>query len=492
MNGPVRHLAIALFLGFALLVGAVTWHQIIVGPDYRDDSRNLRLVAGRTGRERGTIITADGVVVSRSVADPDDPRVFRREYPEGPLYSHVVGYSTLLFGSSGLEQTRGDDLVSNRDATISGVIRAILGGDVRAKGLGLTINHELQQLAATALGDQRGAVVALDPRTGAILAMVSAPTFDANDLLGGGVAAAGDALAADPDAPLLNRVIAETYAPGSTFKIITTSAALETGVAGPATEFDDPIALELPGSTAVIRNFSRGPCGDGDSVELQRAFARSCNTTFAALGLEVGANDLVSTAQAFGVNSDVPFDLTSLASFVPATEEFDFNLAGLAQTAIGERDVRVTPLQMALVGAAIANGGEIMEPYLVAEVFNSDATIESVTEPVVWRRAISPATAATIADLMELAVTSGTGTRAAVPGIRIGGKTGTAEVPGGPPHSWFVGYGPVEADEDTPQIVVAVLVESGGDAGESATGGTVAAPIAQQLMAAFFGVPLAD
>ena len=490
MNGPVRHLAIALFLGFTLLIGAVTWHQIIVGPDYRDDARNLRLVAGRTGRERGTIITADGVVVSRSVADPDDPRVFRREYPEGPLYGHIVGYSTLLFGSTGLEEARAEDLVSNRDATISGVIRAIVGGDVRAKGLGLTINHELQEIAATALGGQRGAVVALDPRTGAILAMVSSPTFDANELLGAGAAAAGDEIAADPNTPLLNRAINETYPPGSTFKIITTAAALETGVAGPATEFDDPIALELPGSTAVIRNFSRGACDDGVTVELQRAFARSCNTTFAALGLEVGASDLVDTAEAFGINSDVPFDLTSLASFLPATEEFDFNLAGLAQTAIGERDVRVTPLQMALVGAAVANGGEIMEPYLVAEVFASDASIEAVTEPVVWRRAISPATADTIAELMELAVTSGTGTRAAVPGIRIGGKTGTAEVPGGPPHSWFVGFGPIEADEETPQIVVAVLVESGGDAGESATGGTVAAPIAQQLMAAFFGVPL--
>ena len=132
----------------ALLVGSVTWHQVIVGPSYRDDARNLRLVAGRTGRERGTIITADGVVVARSVANPDDPRVFRRVYPEGDLYSHVVGYSTLLFGSTGLEKARGDDLVSNRDATISGVIRAILGGDLRAKGLGLTINHELQQIAA--------------------------------------------------------------------------------------------------------------------------------------------------------------------------------------------------------------------------------------------------------------------------------------------------------------------------------------------------------
>jgi peptidoglycan glycosyltransferase len=490
MNGPVRQLAITLFLAFALLIGSVTWHQVIVGPSYRDDARNLRLVAGRTGRERGTIITADGVVVARSVADPDDPRIFRRQYPEGALYSHVVGYSTLLFGSTGLEKSRGDDLVSNRDATISGVIRAILGGDLRAKGIGLTINHELQQLAAAALGDQRGAVVAIDPSTGAILAMVSSPSFDPSTLIGGDAAPAGDLLAADADQPQLNRAISESYPPGSTFKIVTTAAALETGIAGPATEFDDPDALELPGSTAVIRNFSRGACGDGQSVTLSQAFARSCNTTFAALGLQVGARDLVETAEDFGFNSDVPFDLIAIRSSIPAVEEFDFNLAGLAQSAIGERDVRATPLEMALVGAAVANGGIIMQPYVVTEVFTADATIEETTEPVVWRRAMSPATADTIAELMERTVTSGTGTRAAVPGIRIGGKTGTAEVPGGPPHAWFVGFGPVEAPEGTPQIVVAVVVESGGDAGDIATGGTVAAPIAQALLAAFFGVPV--
>ena len=249
------------------------------------------------------------------------------------------------------------------------------------------------------------------------------------------------------------------------------------------------MALELPNSTAVIRNFNRGPCNDGVSVTLAEAFARSCNTTFAALGLQVGADALVGTAEDFGFNSDVPFDLLVEPSVIPSAEEFDFNLAGLAQTAIGERDVRATPLIMALAGAAVANGGELMQPYLVAEVFNADASIEEVTQPVVWRRAASPATADAIADLMELAVTSGTGRRAAVPGIRIGGKTGTAEVPGGPPHAWFVGYGPVEAPEEVPQIVVAVIVESGGDAAEAATGGTVAAPIAQRVMSQFFGVP---
>jgi peptidoglycan glycosyltransferase len=369
------------------------------------------------------------------------------------------------------------------------VLNVLLGGDARARGLRLTIDHELQVAAAAALGDQRGAVVALDPATGAVLAMVSSPSFDPNSLIGSGAGAAGAALETDATEPLLNRAIGATYAPGSTFKIVTATAALEAAIAAPATEFDNPAVFPLPGSTAGIRNFSRDPCGPGDTVTLSDAFARSCNTTFADLGLQVGAEALVGAAEGFGFNLDIPLELPVQPAVIPSVDEFEFALPALAQSAIGERDVRATPLQMALVASAVANGGEIMEPYLIDSVFTASAEIESAAEPVVWRRAMSPATAATLTDLMELAVTSGTGRRGAVPGVRIGGKTGTAEVPGGPPHAWFTAFGPVDAEPGVPEIVVAVVVESGGDAGEDATGGTVAAPIAQQVMAAFFGVP---
>ena len=486
MNGPIRRVAFALFALFGILLSAVTYFQVIKGPDYRDDPRNLRVVAGRAGRERGTIITSDGVVVARSVANPDDPRVFRRSYPEGSTYAHAVGYATLLFGDSALERAHADTLVSDRDSTISGVINALFGGDLRPAGIRLTIDHKLQTAAIEAIGDQRGAIVAIDPTTGAVLALVSKPDFDPMSLLGTSAGAAGDELAAAEDEPLLNRATSAAYPPGSIFKIVTATAALETGAAGPGTSYPNPVELALPGSTATIRNFDRTRCGPGAQITLTEAFAVSCNTTFGLIGLELPAGDLADAAEAFGFGFDIPFDLEVVRSRFPDATAFADDQPALAQSAIGQRDVRATPLQMALVAAGVANGGLIMSPYLVEEVFNAEGTITDSTEPEGWRRAMSPSTADVLADLMERVVTSGTGSRAAVPGIRIGGKTGTAEVPGGAPHVWFVGFGPVEARPGMPQIAIAVLVESGGDLGDNATGGTVAAPIAQKVLSAFF------
>ncbi|GBE25352.1 penicillin-binding protein A [bacterium BMS3Bbin02] len=489
MNPPIRHLALLMFLSFLLLVAATTYQQLIAGPDYRDDPRNLRVATTRIGRERGTIITRDGAVVAESIQDENDPTVFQRSYPYGELYAHIVGYDSLLFGTTGLEATRSDDLTSYRDATISGVLSALFGDDLRPKGLRLTIDNNLQQIASDALGKQRGAVIAIDPATGAILALVSKPSFDPNALIGIGAAGLGQALEEDAAIPLLNRATSQSYAPGSIFKIITLSAALQNGVANPSTIFSDPTSLDLPGSTAVIRNFSRNRCTAGDSVSLEDAFIRSCNTTFAQLGMDIGADGLVGQAEEFGFNRDIPFELQTLTSSLPQPNTFDFNDAGLAQTAIGQRDVQATPLQMLLATAAVANGGDIMAPFVVEEVFTAGADVVSRTEPTVWRKAIGRATADTIAGLMERVVTSGTGRRAAVPNIRIAGKTGTAEVPDSTPHAWFVGFGPVAPNPGEDQIAIVVIVESGGDIGESATGGALAAPIAQQVLAAFFSIP---
>ncbi len=487
MNGPIRHLAAVIFAAFAVLVGAVTFLQVIQGPEYRDDPRNIRVVTGRAGKERGTIITADGVPVARSSADPDDPQLFTRTYPEGDSYAHVVGYATLIFGATGIEASQSEALVSNRDATISGVLNAILGGDIRPKGLRLTIVDDLQQAAIAALGDQTGAIVALDPDTGAVLAMVSSPSFDPATLQGRDAGPAGNALDSDPTEPLRNRAIDQTYPPGSTFKIVTAAAALEVGIAGGGTTFADPTELALPGSTATISNYDGQVCGNGDTVTLTQALVSSCNTVFGDLGMQVGADRLVGTAEAFGFNQEIPFDTTALVSVIPDAASFIDDVAGVAQSSIGQRDVRATPLQMALVGAAIANEGEIMEPYLVQQVFNSEGEIESETEPAVWRRAVSPATAAALTDLMEKAVSSGTGFRAQISGMSIAGKTGTAEIPDEAPDVWFVGFGPVSDDPDAPRIVVAVVVEDGGTRGTAGTGGSVAAPIAKAVMEAFLG-----
>jgi peptidoglycan glycosyltransferase len=345
----------------------------------------------------------------------------------------------------------------------------------------------LQEIAAEALGNQRGSVVALDPTTGAIIAMVSYPRFDPNSLIGAGAGSAGLGLESDPDEPLRDRTIDQTYPPGSVFKVITTASGLDTGLVSPSSEFADPQALRLPGSASTIENYDGEVCGDGITVTLQFAFVKSCNTVFAQLGMDIGGDELGVTAQSFGYNQEVPFEFSVLASAFPPPGTIEDNPPATAQNAIGQRDNRATPLLMAMTAGSVARNGTIMLPYLVDEVFTSDGTVEEVADPSQWRRAMSPASAAVLADLMEQVVISGTGRKAAVPGVRIAGKTGTAQVTGKAPHAWFIGFGPVEAPSDVPQIAIAVVVESGGDFGESATGGSVAAPIAQKVLAAFFG-----
>lgn len=488
MNVPLRRAAYAILGAFVILAASVTYIQAVAGPDLRDDSRNPRLVASRIGRQRGPIVSSDGVTLANSTPSPSDTTLYVREYPEGDLYAHSVGFTSVLYGTRGIERTRSENLVSNRDATISGVLTGLLGGDTKARGVRLTIVHALQQIAAEALGDQKGSVVAIDPVTGAILAMVTYPRFDPNDLVGPEAGAVGDELEADPDDPLRDRSIDQTYAPGSVFKVITTASGLDTGLINPSTQFPDPISLTLPGSTSTINNYDDKVCQDGVSVSLEFAFIKSCNTVFGQLGMDVGGDQLGLTADAFGFNAEVPFEFDVLTSFFPQRGSIENDPPATAQNAIGQRDNRATPLLMALVASAIANNGSIMMPYLVDEIFTSEGTIDLRTEPATWRRAMSPASSAVLSEMMEQVVISGTGRKAAVPGVRIAGKTGTTEVTGGTPHAWFIGFGPVGATPDVPQIAIAVIVESGGDFGESATGGSVAAPIAQQVLAAFFGV----
>ena len=488
MNAPLRRTAYALLGAFVILIASVTYIQAIEGPDLRDDPRNPRVIAWRTGRQRGPIVSSDGTVLATSTPSTEDPNLYERRYPEGDLYAHTAGLTSVLFGSRGIERTRAGVLVSDRDSTISGVLNGLLGGDTKPRGVRLTLEHALQTIAAEALGDQKGSVVAIDPSTGAILALVSYPSFDPNSLIGAEAGVAGAGLEDDPDEPLRDRSIDETYPPGSVFKIITTASGLDTGLVSPSSEFADPLALELPGSDSTIQNYDGTFCDDGSTVTLAFAFVKSCNTVFAQLGMDLGGDQLGLTSEAFGYNQEVPFEFSVLQSSFPPPGTINNDPPAVAQNAIGQRDNRATPLLMAMTAGSVAQNGTIMMPYIVNEVFTSEGTVEESADPTIWRRAMSPASAAVLSDLMEQVVISGTGRKAAVPGVRIAGKTGTAEVTGKAPHAWFVGFGPVGATPGTPQIAIAVVVESGGDFGESATGGSVAAPIAQKVLAAFFGV----
>lgn len=481
MNQPLRRLAAIIFSAFLVLAAGATYTQVLAGPGYRDDPRNTRSILDEAQRERGAILSADGVLLAVSQSADDDTRSFRRVYPEGPRYAHVVGVAATLLADRGLEAELDDTLESGRDATISGLLSALAGDDARARSVRLTIDDRLQTAAFNALGDQAGAVVAIDAQTGAVLAMVSAPTFDPNGLIGLSTAL-GNALEEDPARPLLNRATQETYPPGSTFKIITAAAAIESGQGGVADAYPNPIELDLPNSTATIRNFDQNTCGPEDLVSLATAFSRSCNTIFGMIGMETGPGDLIATAESFGFNDDIPFELEAARSAVP---ENLVDLAAVAQSALGQRDVRASPLQMALVAAAMANDGVVMTPYVVAEVLDADGRVTDVVRPTEWRRATSPATARLISDLMENAVASGTGRRAAVAGLTVYGKTGTAEVPDAAPHAWFVGFA---EGAGTGTLAIAVVVESGGDAGDEATGGSVAAPMAAAIFEAWLAL----
>lgn len=478
MNGPIRRLAIGLFVGLGALLAAVTWIQAVRADTYRSDPRNTRQAIAQSGKERGVIVAADGTVLAESVADDEDPRRFNRVYPEGPAFAHVVGYTSSVVGDGGLEAAYVDELRSRRDLTFSDLISAILGRELRPRSIRLTLDADLQQAAYEALGDRAGAVVALDPRTGGVLAMVSTPSFDPESLEGPDAAANWEALVADPDRPLSDRTTRELYPPGSTFKTVVASTAVDVGVAGPETTFDDPQEFQLPGSTATISNFGGGLCGDGTEVTLMRAFVRSCNTVFADLSIQVGASDLGVMADSLGFNRDIDFPWTVAQSVFPTDDLID-DEAALAQSGIGERDVRATPLQMAMVAAAIANQGVVGEPFLVDETFDADGNTVDRTQPSNLGRAMAPATATIISQMMERVVTEGTGTAATVPGVRVAGKTGTASAPGGLSYPWFIGFAPV----DNPSIALAVFLEPQAASGESDTGGRVAAPIAGDLIA---------
>lgn len=477
MNGPIRRLAMAVFAAMAVLVGFVTWIQAVRADDLRSDPRNARGAIAQAGKERGVIVAADGTILAESVPSEDDPRRFERMYPLGPVFAHTVGYTSPIVGESGLEGAYVDELRSRRDLTFSDIVSAILGRDLRPRSMRLTLDSELQQIAYDALGDRSGAIVALDPRTGAVLASVSRPSFDPSVLTGPDAADAWDRLLEDSANPLADRATRELYPPGSTFKTVVAAAALEVGVATPETTFDDVREFPLPGSTATISNFGGGLCGDGNQVDLMRAFVRSCNTVFADLAIQVGAPDIGVMAESMGFNQelDFPWDVAESAFL---TGELDDDPAALGQSGLGERDVRATPLQMAMVAAAVANDGVVMQPYVVDDMFDPDGNTVDHREPVELGRAMEETTAATLTDMMERVVTQGTGTGATVPGLRVAGKTGTAQAGEGASYPWFIGFAPVDA----PEIAFAVMFEPIPASDDSDTGGRVAAPVAAQLI----------
>ncbi|HXY92208.1 MAG TPA: penicillin-binding transpeptidase domain-containing protein [Acidimicrobiia bacterium] len=479
MNTAIRRVGYAITVLIIVLVGQITYLQVVDANHLANDPNNIRRFLRDINRPRGEILTADDQVVARSIDTGGEIR-YQRVYPQADLFAQISGYQSVLDGNTGVEASYNAAL-TGRDTEFK--FENIVQGKPNTGNVVLAQSLPAQTAARDALQGQKGSVVAIDPRTGAILAMYSNPSFDPNPLTNHDTAKANLAfflLNNDTAKPALARSYRERFPPGSTFKVVTTAAALDTGIATPDTTFPYSARFPLPGTTTGIGNFGGGSCGGGTLVQ---SFLESCNVTFAKLGYDLGPN-FVPTMNNCGVGSATapiapPLDLDpgAAGSIGPAAdaEPPRFALAG-----IGQGDVFVTPLEMALVAAGIANGGVIMQPHVAQSVTDSDGKVVDEIKPHEWKRCMTPATASALTDMMVKNVEGGTGTRAQINGVAVAGKTGTAQNELGAPHAWFIAFAPA----DNPRVAVSVLVENGGIVGDAATGGDLAAPIAKQVLEA--------
>ncbi|MFI6930623.1 penicillin-binding transpeptidase domain-containing protein [Streptomyces sp. NPDC050287] len=481
MTRHIRHAAVfcALLL-VALLVNAARV-QVFDARSYDANAANRRTTIARYGQPRGDILVGGRPVTGSR--DTGEQLRYERTYADGPLYAPVTGFASQEYGTTLLEHTE-DGVLSGTDPMLAPfplwnefTRSRTPGGDVET-----TIDRAAQKAAYDGLDGRKGAVAAIDPSSGRILALVSSPSYDPAALSGNdaGVARSWARLNGDVDKPMLNRAVRQTYPPGSTFKVVTTAAALDAGVITDLDEpTDSPAPYRLPGTTTTLTNESDG-CED---LSLREAFKWSCNTVFAKLGVDVGVTDMSATAQAFGFN-----DTALRIPFSVARSTFDTTVdrAQLALSSIGQYNTRATPLQMAMVAAAVADGGQVREPYLVERRTRAGGATVDTAGPRPVRQAMHPVTAARLKELMTQVVTEGTGTNAAIPGATVGGKTGTAQhglLNSGTPYAWFVSWAQGDGDLEA-KVAVAVVVEDASVARGDITGGGVAAPIARAVMKA--------
>ncbi|WP_418253041.1 FtsW/RodA/SpoVE family cell cycle protein [Gordonibacter urolithinfaciens] len=449
----LTHAMIILSTLFALLVANLTLIMVVQANYYQNMPGNNHTLAKESRTERGTISTYDGVILAQSVQQEDG--TYERVYPAGNLATHVVGYASTQFGTSGIEAAENDTLKGQQNyASWTDVLNSLAGIGGVGNDVTLTLNSKIQQAAQDALSGYAGACVVMDPETGAVLGMASSPTYDAADF-----AAEIEKANANPDgeSTLLNRAIQTLYAPGSTFKIVTLATALEDGVASEDTVFSSPGTMDI--GNAPVTNFNKNSYGD---ITLARATELSSNTVFGQLGVEMGAEKLVEGADKFGFNRKIDFTLNTATSLMAEPDEM--TKWELAWSAAGEpvnpqnhpspAGPQATVLEMALVGCAIANDGAIMNPYLVEGVYNANGERSFTATPNKFLQAVSKETANRVKDVLKGVVTDGTGTAAALPGVEVAGKTGTAEKENGN-DSWFVGMAPA----DNPRVVVAINLE---------------------------------
>lgn len=479
MNRQIRWVGLAMLALFTALFAQLNYIQVVRAGAIDHNPKNSRLANKEFSADRGDIISADGVVLAHS-APANDTFKHQRQYPTGDLFAHTVGFFSFTYGEDGAERQFDADLTGkNAPLQLPKSFGQLFVKQNKAQNVTLTLSNKLQQIAKQALGQRKGAVVAINPSNGALLALWSYPSFDPNPLANHDQQQVRQAWSADnanPDKPFLPRGFRERYFPGSTFKVVTTSAVFDHAPDLASKSYPFLSSLPLPQTAGQsLRNFGNEVCG-GTLPNLLRV---SCNTGFAQIGMDMGGDNLTAEAQAFGMMQAPPLDLpAAAASFFP-TGGFKHDLPGLAKSAIGQQNVQATPLEMALIAAGIANGGVIMRPHVLASVADSQGRTVRTYQPKPWLTATSQQTASQVRDLMVGVVTSGTGTAAQIPGVTVAGKTGTAQTGTGTVHTWFVCFAPANA----PKVAVAVLVENQPGVNE-ATGGVIAAPIAKTVLQA--------
>jgi penicillin-binding protein A len=482
MNSAIRKLAVAAIVLMLALMANSTYLQAFRSTELNGRNDNTRVRDQQFSVDRGPILIGNTPIVDSK--ETNDQYKYQRTYSNGPLYAPATGFYSFQFGRGGVELNQNSELNgSDPSLAFRRIVDVITNRPQQGASVTLTLNAAAQQAAYSALGSKKGAVVALDPKTGKVLALVSKPSYDPNLLASHDLGKANDAwksLNASDDKPMLNRAIKELYPPGSTFKLVTSAAALASGKFTPSTAVNSPASLPLPQTTTPLVNENGRNCGGSNNATLTVALRYSCNTAFGTIGLALGPDALREQAEKFGFGERQLPELGAVASQFPG----DPNEPQTAQSAIGQFDVRATPLQMAMVAAGIANKGELMKPYLVQNVRTADLKTVSETKPESLHQAVSSEVAAQLTAMMVDVVNNGTGKPGRIDGIQVAGKTGTAQTAKDrPPFAWFTAFAPA----DNPQIAVAVMIEDAGVKRDEIAGGTLAAPVAKKVMEAVLG-----
>ncbi|MFJ9906485.1 peptidoglycan D,D-transpeptidase FtsI family protein [Streptomyces sp. NPDC101152] len=479
MNRTIRRTSVfVLLLVFALLIRA-TWVQFFDGTALAEDKANRRNAIRTYAEPLGNIIVA-GSPVTGSTRTTSGDLAYKRTYKQGPLYAAVTGYASQSYAPTQLEGLY-QKLLNGTDSRLKTVMDTVTGQRAEPGDVVTTIDPKVQKAAYDALGDKKGAAVAIDPSTGRILAVVSTPSYDPTSLTDANTAAAAwSKLNADPAKPLTNRALRQPLPPGSTFKLVVAAAALENGLyASVDQKTDSPDPYRLPGTTHDLSNENpNAPCAD---ASIRTALEYSCNNVFAKMAVDLGQDKVRATAEKFGFNDtqqDVP--VRAYTSVYPS----HMDKSSTALTGIGQYDVTATPLQMAMVSAAIADGGKLVSPHMVAQITDSGGDIlKNYDDSTSAKRIVSSSTAAQLQSAMQTVVDQGTGTNARIPGVTVGGKTGTAqhgENNSQTPYAWFTSY----AKAGGKQIAVAVVVEQSDAARSEVSGNGLAAPVAKAMMQA--------